>query len=223
MKQVLSIFFKLITFLVSVFGLILTFQDFHNVLEISSYFTTIVNFLSTIVMIYMIVFYLLKLEVKGFLYFWYQCTLVMLVVTMFVYGILLVPFLIQQNTGYDVFSLRDTVIHFLVPVLFAADYLMFSKKGTARRWMIGSNILIPFLYLIYLQVYDQLGGRFTFGETVNRFPYFFLNVERVGWPMFIMYMMGMIGFVWFVSWIFYIVDEIISTQISERYKISKSK
>jgi hypothetical protein len=142
----------------------------------------------------------------------------MLIVTMFVYGILLVPFLIQQNTGYEVFSLRDTIIHFFVPVMLAADYVLFAKKGFARQWMIFVNLAVPLFYLGYLQVYDALGGRFSFGETVNRFPYFFLNVDQVGWPVFLVYMGGMIGFVMFVSWIFYMVDEIVSTKLRPVYK-----
>ena len=217
MKRFASVLFKIGALSLSIFGLILSFRGFHNILEITSYFTTIVNFLSAIVLIYLIVFNLLKLDVRGFLYYWYQCTLVMLIVTMFVYGILLVPFLIQQNTGYEVFSLRDTIIHFFVPVAFATDYLLFAKKGTARSWMIFVNLLIPIVYLVYLQVYDALGGRFTFGETVSRFPYFFLNVERVGWPVFLTYIAGMMGFVLFVSWIFYTVDEIVSTKLKPIY------
>ena len=147
----------------------------------------------------------------------------MFVVTMFVYAILLVPYLIQQNIGYEVFSFRDTIIHFIVPILLLMDYFFFTRKGYARSWMISINVLIPFLYLGYLQIYDAMGGRFIVGETTNRFPYYFLNVEAIGWGLFSIYLVGMLGFVILISWIFYTIDRIVSTPLKPLYKISKSK
>ena len=222
-KRLLSIFFKLGLLSIAIFGLVLTYQNYHSVAEISSYFTTIVNWVSVIVIIYAMIFEILNLPIKGILYFWYQCVIVMFMVTMFVYAILLVPYLIQQNIGYEVFSFRDTIIHFIVPILLVTDYFFFTRKGYARSWMISINVLIPFFYLGYLQVYDAMGGRFTMGETTNRFPYYFLNVEAIGWGVFLVYLVGMLGFVILVSWIFYTIDRIVSTPLKPLYKISKSK
>lgn len=78
---------------------------------------------------------------------------------------------LQQLAGLSV--LTDILMHDVQPVLVACFWLIFARKG-ALRWRDPWLWAIPpCLYFLYAILRGQYEGRY---------PYFFINVAKLGWP-----------------------------------------
>jgi len=71
----------------------------------------------------------------------------------------------------------DARIHYLVPLLTVADWVIFEPHGALRWYHPLYWLFTPILYFAYVLALVQLGIRFN----SNRFPYFFMNVRTLGW------------------------------------------
>ena len=99
-------------------------------------------------------------------------------VTMLIYLVVLVPTRFADGDS-DIFSLTDTLIHVVTPVLMIVDWLLFVPKG-AFRWMDPLLwTLLPYAYLGWAFAYGASGGEFTPGQ---KYPYPFMNIEALGIP-----------------------------------------
>lgn len=81
----------------------------------------------------------------------------------------------QMSKRY-LLSVDNLLVHFLVPLLFFVDFVMFSSFPTARlRLPLG--LLLPLAYLLLVLLLFAIGHRFYNGVA----PYFFLDYEKNGW------------------------------------------
>ena len=76
-------------------------------------------------------------------------------------------------------SLSNVLLHYAVPVMAVADWLLFSPKGTYRLSSPFLWLLLPNGYFLYATVRVALGA--TLGYGGNRYPYPFLNADALGW------------------------------------------
>ena len=76
-------------------------------------------------------------------------------------------------------SLSNVLLHYAVPVMAVADWLLFSPKGTYRLSSPFLWLLLPDGYFLYATVRVALGA--TLGYGGNRYPYPFLNADALGW------------------------------------------
>ncbi len=105
-----------------------------------------------------------------------------IVITMVIYHFALRPLLGDlDDTVYAVGDLRDSLLHYIVPTVVLIDYFIDHKtqfiKSKALLWV----SVQPLSYLGYTIIYTAFGGQYRLGETVYRYPYFFLDIERYGW------------------------------------------
>lgn len=96
-------------------------------------------------------------------------------VTMLVYLFVLLPTLVP--TGYEPFTLTDTLIHVVAPLLVIGDWLLFVPKGRLRPIDPVLWSAIPLAYLAFAFTWGGLGGEFSPGV---RYPYPFLDVDANG-------------------------------------------
>lgn len=97
-------------------------------------------------------------------------------VTMLVYTVVLVPSL-TTDSSYVPYTLTDSLVHVVTPILVVFDWLLFTAKGRMRWFDPLLWALIPLLYLVFAFIYSALGGEFAPGV---RYPYPFMNVEVLG-------------------------------------------
>jgi hypothetical protein len=71
----------------------------------------------------------------------------------------------------------DARIHYLVPLLTVAEWLLFEPHGTMKWYHPLLWLLTPLAYYGYVMVLFH--NRVFFNG--NRFPYFFMNYARYGW------------------------------------------
>lgn len=71
----------------------------------------------------------------------------------------------------------DARIHYVVPLLTVADWVIFEPRGTLRWYHPLCWLFTPVVYFAYVLALVQLGIRFK----GSQFPYFFMNVQTLGW------------------------------------------
>jgi hypothetical protein len=114
MKKTLSFIFKLIIFSVTVYGLYLTLSDTPFVIEAFSYFTTLVNVMTALLYVFFILDLVLNQGQNRLLRYFKQSLIVYLTLTLLVYSFVLIPYIIDNDVNYQIWSLKDLIIHYLV-------------------------------------------------------------------------------------------------------------
>ena len=76
--------------------------------------------------------------------------------------------------------------HFLAPLLFILDYILFDEKRTISVFAPLYGLIIPLVYVGYV---------FVLGAAIPRFeyPYFFLNVSELGYGGVCLWVLGLLG------------------------------
>jgi hypothetical protein len=217
MKTIVAIGYRVSVLLISLISLFSLYDNGLPWIETTSYFTTLIHLLTIAVLVNIIFISLFRLPVNGLIYYVYQASIILLVLTMLVYGLVLLPFLLNQGGAYPAFSFEDTMVHFGIPIFMVADYFLFVPKGFAKKWMIYIDLSLPLLYLVYVEIYAQNGGVFTLGGTPSRVPYFFLNVDVVGFWNLGFIVIGLIVLIAFLGWIYYLLDQIVGVKLKRHY------
>jgi hypothetical protein len=191
-------------------GVYLTIKDTVYPLEALSYFTTIINILTALFYGLFIIELVLRKGRSPLLRFFKQSLMVYLVMTMFIYSFVLIPYILEEQVNYQIFSGEDLLIHYLVPVAVLIDYVWFDEKGKLKSYYAFANIINFIFYGVYLFVYTLLGGRFHTGNNISLYPYFFLNVDRTGLYPVILICLSILLTVIFVGWVIYMIDHLVS-------------
>ena len=209
MKNFLSIAFKFLILSITLFGLYLTISDAVNVLEVLSYFTSFVNLLTALLYTIFLLNQIFRTHRSNWIHFFKQTLIVFLSLTTIVYSFVLIPYIADHQIAYQIFSLKDIFIHFVVPFLVVLDYAFFDKKGRLKNFYIGGNLFTLSTYVFYLFTYINLGGRFHLngGETI--YPYFFLDVQTLGFETFTWIATAILLVVFLLSWVVFKIDQIL--------------
>ena len=157
-------------------GLILHIVETRNLLQLFSYYTIQSNLL-----VFLVFFVLLARDVQGkpetrFL------VLARGAATLAIQVTFLVSHFLLRSPGDPLLPHKPStlLVHYLVPVLTLVDYLVADAKGRLRLADPLAWALVPLAYPVYVLVYVRLGGRFSYGASTTKVPYFFLDVERLG-------------------------------------------
>ena len=93
-------------------------------------------------------------------------------------------FLEYHSSLYSYFAdIKNALHHLILPLLFLLDWLLFYPKGKIKIYQPFLVPVIPLFYVSYILIraaYVQQAG-----ISVNvLYPYFFLNIENLGWQGF---------------------------------------
>lgn len=213
MKHFLSISFKFLILIITIFGLYLTTKDALDIVEVLSYFTTYVNVLTALLYILFIFNLIFRKVRSSWIYFFKQTLMVFLALTTIVYSFVLIPYISDHHIAYPIFSLKDIVIHFLVPFIVVLDYAFFDKKGNLKNFFIGGNLFTLSVYVFYLISYINLGGRFHLNGVETLYPYFFLDIQTLGFETFTWISSIILFVVLLLGWVIYIIDQILGVPL----------
>lgn len=84
----------------------------------------------------------------------------------------------MASEGFNLHSLSNLIVHYIIPIMTVLDWLLFDKKGRFKRsdpfiWMI-----LPYLYFIFILLRAPFFGNI--GNTSSRYPYNFIDVDALG-------------------------------------------
>jgi hypothetical protein len=112
------------------------------------------------------------------------CVTINITLTFLVYAILLAPSVSLEK----MFTANNLLLHYIVPLLCIVDWLIFDESG---KYKITDPILwsvFPIVYCIFALLKGIVFRVPIPDEKNSPFPYFFLNIDRIGWGGFFKYL-----------------------------------
>ncbi len=134
--------------------------------------------------------------------------LMSIIVTMLIYLVVLTP----TVPADELFTLEDTLVHVVVPVLMILDWLLFTPKGHQRWYDPLLWALPPYAYLAWAFLHHALGGDFS----GRPYPYPFMNVDRIGWDGFFLYVVVLTLGLEIVAYLIHAVDRLLGRRARRR-------
>ncbi len=109
-------------------------------------------------------------------------TVIMILVTF-----LVVIFLLQSPLEADYWrNIGNMSYHFLAPLLFILDYILFDEKRTISVFAPLYSLIIPLIYVGYIFILGAVIPGFTY-------PYFFLDANELGYGGVVLWVLGLMA------------------------------
>ena len=127
--------------------------------------------------------------------------MVMIFITFAVYNFMLAkdkP--IEKNL-----AVSSIVLHIVLPLMYIADWILFREHKKVKKTYPLLSVVIPILYALFVFVRAEIIGRQ--GDVV--YPYFFLDVNKLGWDKVAVWIVILIAAFVAVGYIFYLIDGLI--------------
>ena len=132
--------------------------------------------------------------------FKFMCN-IMILVTFLVYNILLA----KDNTVLEYFtSTSNLLMHVILPVMFILDWILFYEHGKTKWYYPLLCLIMPLIYVVFILI----RAPFVQGLDVTVYPYFFLDLNTLGWGGFLGWVFALIVIFVAIGYIFYLFDNI---------------
>ncbi|MDR1034281.1 MAG: Pr6Pr family membrane protein [Bifidobacteriaceae bacterium] len=149
-----------------------------DILSILSYYTILSNIL-VIVFFAWLLFYTVvarQLDTPRPFYTVKGAVTVAITLTFLVFHFMLRPTMFTMGSADYVNSPANVLVHYVVPLMTIADWLLFDKKGNFKKLDPIKWLLIPLTYLVFALIRAQ----FIPIGTQSRYPYFFIDLDQLG-------------------------------------------
>lgn len=162
----------------AVYGLFL--QLWPNKWHQLSYFTLLSNIFVLIMLVFLL-FTMLKGDTKKLvststLRIKAAVTMTVLL-TFIVYNVLLAPVAEPK----DFYHWKNYTLHYIVPIMFFIDWLVFDVRGVYKKNDPINWTFVPLLYMVISLIKGYIFNVPIPGQPNSPYPYFFLNVNKLGW------------------------------------------
>ena len=134
-----------------------------------------------------------------------------LLVTLVVFWVLLAPVV---EPAY-LWTFDNIAVHTVTPLLCLLDYILFSEAGRLKYRDVYYVCIFPLAYVLFTSIAGLLGYTYSFSSTFGnagvidtapvRFPYFFLDFDRIGF-MALAYIGVMLAFFILIAHVLYFLD-----------------
>ena len=175
-----SIIFKGLFLISCAYGLSLTVQSAPSFAIFISYYTTQSNIL---VLVVMFVMFLREFFHQGkktrSLTILKSLATVSIMVTFLIYHFILAPNIDASMTNVSA-GLGNSLVHYITPLWFFADYLIFDTKGSTRIKDPFIYTIFPMYYFVFSNIRAVNGELYEYGSIISQFPYPFLDYAVFG-------------------------------------------
>lgn len=142
-------------------------------------------------------------------------SMIMIMVTFLVYNILLA----KDKSVVEYFtSINNLIMHLILPILFILDWVLFYEHGKTEWHYPLLSLIMPLVYVAFILI---RGAIINHDTATLVYPYFFLNVDELGWGGFFMWLSILILAFVVIGYLIYFLDHI--KDIKERIKQKKTK
>lgn len=121
-----------------------------------------------------------------------------------------------------IFGLPITTLlsHYIVPFIFILDWIIFQPKGYFKWWHIAGWLAFPLMYFISFITRCCCNPASAF-ENVEKFPYFFLDYETLGFKQFCGYILLLLVVMTAENILIVIADKFMAKQLTCKLKLNK--
>ena len=179
--RISSIVFKVLFLISCAYGLNLTYHTAPSGFAIYiSYYTTQSNILVFVVMFIMLIrefFY--RGKNTRFLTILKSLSTVSIMVTFLIYHFILSPY-VNADMSNVAGGYGNILVHYVTPLWFFADYLIFDTKGATRITDPFIYMIFPVYYFVFSNVRAVTGEQYDYGSIISQFPYPFLDYAVLG-------------------------------------------
>ena len=176
-----SILFKILFLISCAYGIILTYQTAPSGFAIYiSYYTTQSNILVFVVMIVMLIREFFHQGKRNrFLTILKALSTISIMITFLVFHFILAPY-INADISNVAGGLGNILVHYITPLWFFFDYLIFDTKGATRITDPFIYTIFPLYYLVFSNIRAVTGELYEYGSFISPFPYPFLDYAVLG-------------------------------------------
>lgn len=124
-----------------------------------------------------------------------------ILLTFLVYVILLAPIAKPE----DFYNWKNYTLHYIVPIAVFFDWLLTDKRGYYHYLDPVFWTVIPLLYTIFALVKGYVFRIPIPDQEHSPYPYFFVNVDKLGWSGFAVYFFAILFFYMCLGYIMYFI------------------
>ena len=124
-----------------------------------------------------------------------------IMITCVIYHFMLAPI------ATDFYRLENFLCHYIVPLWFLADTLLFDKQGQYKIWDPVLWTILPLIYMLFALFNGLVLKLPVPNSKVSPFPYFFLDVAK-GWDVVIKWCLTIFVAYMVAGFIFYLIKQI---------------
>lgn len=128
----------------------------------------------------------------------------MITVTMLVYHFLLTPQSFTMDSSYDHFGPANILAHYYTPIMVIFDWILFCPKNIYKWFDPLIWMVIPYLYFFFALIRAEFFGVITMID--SRYPYFFIDMDVLGWGGVFKYVVLITIAFLFLSYIIFFID-----------------
>lgn len=124
---------------------------------------------------------------------------IMILVTCIVYNVLLAK---EYSVAHYFLTIQNLLLHLILPIMFIVHWAIFCEHGKLRWYHPIMCLIMPLIYVVVILIRSL----FVSGTGVLVYPYFFLNVDKLGWGGVIAYIFALLVIFVMIGYIFYAFD-----------------
>lgn len=134
----------------------------------------------------------------------YFMSIIMILVTCLVYNFLLAKS-DYNSFGEYCLAISNFCNHLILPIMFVVHWILFYEHGKSKWYYPLLCVIIPLIYVLLIVIRALILGA---NYTGLKYPYFFLNVDKLGWGGFFGWVFALICIFVVLGYIIYICDNI---------------
>lgn len=141
--------------------------------------------------------------------FTFMCV-IMILVTFLVYNILLAG----ENTVIEYFTSQSNMImHVILPIMFILNWVLFYEHPMLKWYHPLLSIIMPLIYVLFIVIRGQIIKP---SEKTVVYPYFFLDINELGWGGFFIWIGVLLAVFVAIGYILYALDKYALPKIKDK-------
>lgn len=210
MRRKVSIIYKILVTLSLAAGILINVVKTASVSAILSYYTLQSNIICLVAFIGIVIMELRKWQKNDVYYLIKGAITIAILITGITYLCALAPVGFQMDFQKETLAnktISNLLVHVVSPILVLVDYFLFDEKGNFKRFYPIIWLFIPFDYVLYVYTYGSSGGTFYNIGGSNKFAYFFLDYEKIGYLGVAKWITAITCSILFVSYLLVYIDK----------------
>ena len=206
-KRTAQLIFYLLYCLLAAVGFVLDFGFFTGNISTNPFvfYTSLSNMLCSGFMLAALIRRILRRTGEP----WHRCKflfVIMILVTAIVYNLLLNSY---SSVAAYFANVKNALYHLILPVLFVLDWILYYKRGMVKPVYPLLAVGIPLVYVMYILLRAVIVKSAGTAVAVL-YPYFFLNVDKLGWAGFAMWMAILLAALLLLGYSLYGMDRLLA-------------